>query len=485
MAQEQEKTLPQETLKRQELRFRGTSPLLSSEVISQSGWQETVYENPWNTTIYLAQSGPLPEKGTSRGRIRMRFRSSEQLGNSIYFPTYDQPCELEIKTHGSHERNSGQNMKYILKGATVGEVFAALQSRESFNDLDVHADEGTSFGELLAYYGGENTESLVPVGATSYRRNHFTNEQGVRVTTDTDVSYWYFGEQKKRWYALRGEVADYNIVEIKKPDAGLQVDTNAVCTQLFGAEHDFQPVAGEEESKFDHIRNEIKKGIKPVRANPEMRYGDDKEGWSFTEREVKIDLSSDGRAFLGTLAENPAEGVYLGPERQENVYQYFLVLDPETGIAVMSSTPTFEKPKYKGKIDISKQNGQLIREEVVGASLEEVQQKLQMKGRDTSEATESSRYVRAKNIRYAVCDSGNVYALIADHCEAEDGRTPLNQIEIEFLGQVTLDPQKTQADIEQLNAEFLKIQTMIVQKLAEQNIPVLPTQTTKFKWINT
>src|SRR5437899_2695206 len=89
-------------LARTEVRFRGTSPLLENQ---NPKLQESHWPDSWNTTMYMGNPDldqPFPLKGTSRGRIRIRFRSEEEaIGNTIVYDL-TQTSILEIKTHGNY-----------------------------------------------------------------------------------------------------------------------------------------------------------------------------------------------------------------------------------------------------------------------------------------------------------------------------------------------------------------------------------------------
>jgi len=145
-------------------------------------------------------------------------------------------------------------------------------------------------------------------------------------------------------------------------------------------------------------------------------------------------------------------------------------------------SPNFDRPTaYQFKAP-AESGEYLTRKKVTRSSLPELLDEIGVARRDLPRTAIGQRDRVDRTV--VVADTKNVFAILADHCTGNDGRLPLDQIEIEYIGKFDLQGNKEPVNNEERERDFKRIRRALEPHLQKNNIQVLDTQTTKFEWIS-
>jgi hypothetical protein len=457
---------------RKEIRYTGTTeptPTLSS------GITEVFYPDQYVHSLYLGSTNSVPPE---RGSVRLRFHSAQPPSHDIQVLDPKQKVTLEVKLRPPTSDGQGEKTKkYSIPDMTLGEALKILKKPENFDQLDQYPQGShvRKMAELL--FQGEGLEPLMLIQS---KRRHFVKDDA-RVTLDTNTSYWVPNFLKSVFYkpgvlvAKKAEDINESMVEVKLPPTRDTSSAQAhnLIIDLFGTDHDYTEGATSKRSRAKDIFLE---NGQPTRLNPE----NNAEG--FMERELKIDTSEDPRPFLESLPSDISPDITLGEPKPYTVYLRFLRIGDGT-IVEKALDPEFKLSAFQYK-SLESDGAVLVRKEITAFSLDELFEKINKPKSDAEIITPVGARNRVE--RVAVCkDTGNVFGVLADHCKADDNRDPLNQIEIEFLGNLDFPnkPRKT-IDPQEVAADFTRINTYLRESLTAARIPILPTTTQKEEWLS-
>ena len=386
--------------------------------------------------------------------IILESTSTEPIQGDIYFLNLRTLATLKIKVnpennHDDHDDKEEEEL--LVRGLATWDILDLLDNPKYYSFLSRYARSNHDF-EALKILQQESGSGCYPLVLTEERK--YRNQQHILVVSNDKSSIWSIGYTQPAWYAIRTDGGQNQPLEDEQPNMDL-----------------------------------FNTGIRPIHVFPGRESYPKNEGWRFDEREIKVDVNKDPRLFLMLLPTNLSEDILLSASRHRIKYHYFILLDSDRGVGIYakhSKSDFSDSPFYKGKITVSDDQDILFRQELTFRdNPNDVAEKLGYQNVKLEDCPRTPRFIRNKVSRLAVSQSSqNIFALIAERNYAEDGRPPLNQIEIEFIGKLLLADQVTRLfNLEEINEDFFQIRDKIVQHLHDAKIKVEDSQTTKFDWI--
>lgn len=257
--------------------------------------------------------------------------------------------------------------------------------------------------------------------------------------------------------------------------------------------------------KFDGMTIGRKRTGNPmVIINPDKQNLLEGREWTILEREIKLKPipDTDCRDLLSQLP-STIECISLAKVRPAASHQRFIRTE-NGGICIKTGIDHSGKSEIKYKLPAhGTQTNHLVRNEYKKAfTLNDLTTVLSEMGADPSQAPLLYEYIQSDTLfgdnqplpitpaftrnrvlnTYVTQDSGCIMSVIADHCVAEDGRKPLNQLELEIDGWIgDTDREITLEEIEQ---EFTRFTTFLSTHYEERGVTLLPDTTTKYEWIS-
>jgi len=467
---------------RQEVRFTGTG---APQLNDSSEIREISYSDNIVTSLYFDS----PKYASERCSVRFRYRSATRPSHDLFVFDMKQKGSLEVKVRGHHHQGNGEQVKkYTINNITIEEAMTTLGNKDNLTNLEKYPQGNHIRKVLEILYKGEKLKPLLMTQAE--RRHVIIPSQAVRMTLDSGTSYWLPNVDRSVFYndgvffARRVETMLFNVLEIKKERDNGSVPPgyyHKLVADLFGENNDY--TIGDRLKRSLGIDIFLQYG-QPVRINPERKIEND--AFKKTEREHKIDLSADPRQIVEELSIDDTD-IYLGPTKPIPVYIRYIKISPTAFVVHKSLQPDFDPTVsvYQYKTPITQDNV-LVRSKNTTRTWEEIVALIGEKNiQGTLQRTTIGKRDRVE--RTAVCaDTGNIFAILGDHCTAEDGRTPLEQIEIEYLGKLDF-PNKPGApsDPEEKARDFAKIEQIVLNSLNKKNISPLSSQTEKGRWLST
>jgi|GEM_PF-3782827 len=432
---------------------------------------ESEIPKPVMTHIYFGdpkKEDMFPLNGT----IRLSFPSDKRAPTDLMFLDPAQACDLEIDYPAPHFSDSQKpDGHFLLKGLALGEAIGYLGENINFDRLAeiYHNDEVANI--LKRMLDGFGAKPLFMMQGERSTLSDAT-QGNLDITLDSDNTYWTINQRKDFdvWCAVRTDFPGANILTVTG-DSSATFDYQQTIQSLFGIDNDYK--------RNDSTASDTGQAVLAARGRPELqKYDLEKEG----EKEIKIDLTSNPQAVVKALPVQLAEGIFLGPSYPRTVNYFQCIVVPGGIITLKCVSPNFDRPTaYQFKAP-AESGEYLTRKKVTRSSLPELLDEIGVARRDLPRTAIGQRDRVDRTV--VVADTKNVFAILADHCTGNDGRLPLDQIEIEYIGKFDLQGNKEPVNNEERERDFKRIRRALEPHLQKNNIQVLDTQTTKFEWIS-
>lgn len=371
--------------------------------IDTAHFHEEKFPNPYSHTIYLGK-----DTGVFPSEFALRIRSyGNSLTNSGQFGLLDlsSPCFLEIKYH---DPSIGGATRKVRHHTVIGEAITIAQSADQVRSVFFSELPDAIQARVIHFF--DQPGSCVPLCGVSYNRRHFVNSR--RITYDDNIRKVAVAGYDHCWLVRTSSPEPYSIIELKQRADASRGEANL---SKFSLARQFVGNASFNETGMD------------MRAE-----GD----WRLTEMEVKIDTVTDPRATLEKLV-GTDQFVISNPRENEPTPMQFIAAGDQ-GVCIMGREGVTARMAIKHKRVIETRAGISTREERVSPySHEYLQTVLNELGGSIETAPRSEYTTRHRLLRLVVSsETGNVFAVVADHCTSEGQIPDLNQVEIEYRGKI-------------------------------------------------
>ncbi len=447
-----------------------------------SDYEASTYEKPWVTTIYFG--GVKEDKDGKETIIPLRdVRVSLKARQFNRAPCVD-PIRIldplgeyifEAKLRPIWDDISLKRRKYKAR-TTLAAINQSLFSGK-YGTLD---REGNFPLDLLPdILKRSGCKRFAPIGMVQYLRRHYSNDgtldmsEGQRLTFDTNFSIWDIDWTGYCYAATKVKLYDHGILEIKNQGGRPKYPESIqkIILEL--------PIA---QSKHDLLFDTVGGHLGMV---AEVDYQLQKEGWTINEREIKIDVSNDPRAWMEQL-QLSHKYLLTSPDKQQLTRQQFFLLEDKTKSACLMEylsvdlSSNIKAKKLTGDSKSYQSRTELVRHD----NAENRKLISNFLGFDIDKFPLSSKFERRRVLRSLVNQSsGRVFEIIADCCVAEDGRPDLNQVEIEYIGTLTGFSQASDV-ILSLDDDLANIRLELENSLLIHGYMLKQSETTKSKWIS-
>jgi len=397
-------------------------------------------------TLYFGQeNGVFPEGFAFRIRMYGNPLISSQ-STGILDP--NAPCYLEIKHPIEDVAGARKKLRFQT---TVQEAIHIATSKD--NVLGIFgADLPDAVKRQIEVLYASN-KHVVPLCGVSYERKHFENTTS-RVTIDANIHSFSIVHYDGVWFVRATDQEPYSMLEIKQ-DKGFgeaNISKFRVASLDSGASRHIEP-------------------------GMNMK----KEGdWVLEERELKIDTIGDPREALKTLAST--DELSVGPWKEGSSMMQFIKVGAN-GVCIMGREGVTNKMAIKYKLDGSDAEGVLTRTEyVMPYSLDKLLEIVRDLGGNPELLEKTSYFTRNRAMRLVVSrKTGNIFAITADRCVNEDGRSDLNQTEIEYRGRI-VDTASAIIDEASVREDFRKVSLHMYQELRKHQLVPAISHITKYEW---
>ena len=469
-----------------ESRFQGTTPPLGALPASVI---EPRYDQGVNNSLYFATTTDLSNISRGHGVLRLRFRSQDTTppDERVQFIDPNQVAALEAKLRGTAEGAEPSHhavSKCLLGIVTVGEAVERLRSPERHKWLRALAGgDDPEVGDRLDWLFDD--EPLTLLNVSQMRRRHFYTENA-RVTHDTDVSFWVAHNDPyvRQIYALRSTTMPRSVVEVKSSQENGELSTGAVgalLCDIFGQGHDYRPSHQPKSSTAMATMRRL--GI-PYVLNHEVHVTND--ATHIIEREQKFAVASDPRKGLTYLDGPGSEKMHITSPEPTNTYFRIFRLG-NYFVKEVSPAADFENSEYRYKepkpvfVD---SEGTIVRRKHKVITFEALCKQLGVPAStEVSDVTPPAQRARA-TVFVTLKDTGNRFAVIADHCTRLDTGDALNQVEIEYLGRFGFQEEaKLRIDPRIIADDSARILAVLNTALTEHSLRATPTTLSKQDWL--